>query len=243
MMQATMMARRHAPDAARAARAAHAAAHLAADGDQPASAAARVLRSHRLAGTDEGHATALLALMAPPPGALVADLGCGCADVARLMRSTRPDLSFLLVSRNRSQFQHLPMGEAYRQVRSGLQRLALPSCIVDGCMALGTLCQVGMPLALLEAARITRPGGFLLVHDFERLDGDNAGLERLFSARVWPRADFADMAARAGWVPGQPVAVPAGAVAWAPDDAAHAGALAGLVPVVWRLVRRYRVPV
>jgi hypothetical protein len=50
----------------------------------------RILQGNRLGDTDAAHVAALLALMALPEGALIADIGCGFGEVARLMRGQRP---------------------------------------------------------------------------------------------------------------------------------------------------------
>lgn len=159
----------------------------------------RILQGYRMGGSDAEHVQVLLTLMSPPQGAVVADLGCGFGEVARLMREPRPDLRFVLLNQNKVQLDNCPKGPAYHHVLADLHDTGLPDACVDGVMLTYTLCHADVPIALEEAARITRPGGFLFVFDYERLGGDNAKAEEVCAARWFPRDCFVADATRAGW--------------------------------------------
>ena len=65
----------------------------------------RVLHGAMLADTEAEHVRALADLMDLPQGALVADLGCGIGEVARLMGADRPDLRWVQVNLSETQIR------------------------------------------------------------------------------------------------------------------------------------------
>jgi SAM-dependent methyltransferase len=158
----------------------------------------KILQGYRLADTDEAHVAKLLAHMAPKPDTLWADIGCGFGEVARVMCEQRPDLSFFLVNNNEFQLAHTP--EGFRAIQADMEDIPLGDGTVDGCMFLYSLCHApDMLFALIEAARITRPGGELYVYDYERMGGDNALMRQCLYAKAFPFDDIVDTARMAGW--------------------------------------------
>lgn len=156
----------------------------------------RIFQGARMAPTDRGHVAALLEKMAPPTDAIVVDMGCGIGEVARLMRDERPDLKFWLVNNNAAQLAH---------ARSGIALLAdmhdtglRPEC-ADGVMFCYSLCHSDFERALIEGARITKPGGFLFVYDYERMAADDRLFSRVLCARALSRTQMTEVAADAGW--------------------------------------------
>lgn len=201
----------------------------------------RVLQGHRFAATDAGHVSALLGYMAPPHGATVLDIGCGFGEVARLMREERPDLAFVLLNRNAVQIRYAPRGEGFRAVLADMHALPLADASVDGAMFNYALCHADQPVALAEAARVVRPGGFLFIFDFERMAGDNGLMERTLFARAHTRAEFMAISAAAGWH--DAVAInPAGDDTvmrdLMGDQDAYAAIFGDLRPVIWKLARK-----
>jgi SAM-dependent methyltransferase len=158
----------------------------------------KVLQGSRLAPTDDAHVSRLLAYMDPPLGAVLLDAGCGFGEVARLMRCERPDLDFILLNENALQLSHAP---SMRRVQADMHALPLADASVDGVMFCYSLCHTDISVALTEAARVTRPGGFLFVYDYDRLRGDS----NLMHARLFAWAIPFDLmvwaAERAGWLP------------------------------------------
>jgi len=57
----------------------------------------RVFQGAHLAPTEAGHVSALLRLMAPPTGSLIADIGCGIGEVARLMKQDQQERATIIV--------------------------------------------------------------------------------------------------------------------------------------------------
>lgn len=162
----------------------------------------RVFQGALLAGTEIGHAAALLRLMDPPKGAIVADIGCGIGEVARLMRRVRPDLYFALINRNRFQMAHAPLKNRwFWPLLADMHDIPMSDASVDGCMFGYSLCHADVPVALSEAARITRAGGFLFVYDYERTGGDNELFETRLHARAISREAMMALATDAGWLP------------------------------------------
>lgn len=198
----------------------------------------RLLHGFRLADDEAEHAVALLALMDPPPGAVVVDMGCGFGELPRLMHQQRPDLRFVLVNASGYQLAHCP---PFMRVQADMQRTPLADASVDVAMFAWSLCQVDLDAALAEAARVTRPGGVLFVFDSERVAGDNATSLAVSRAAWFSRETLAEAASKAGYVGGW-FHEPAGSdavlremMATAPDQ--YAAIFGGLRPVVWRLVR------
>jgi SAM-dependent methyltransferase len=162
----------------------------------------RVFQGARLADTEAGHVSELLRLMAPSQGAVIADVGCGIGEVARLMRRERPDLFFALVNKNRLQLSLGPLkSRGFWPVLCDMHDIPLFDARVNGCMFLYSLCHADFPVALAEAARITKPGGFLFVYDYERTHGDNDLFEAKLSARAISRDAMEFHAREAGWMP------------------------------------------
>lgn len=201
----------------------------------------RVLQGQRLAPDDAGHVAALLALMDPPHGSNILDAGCGFGEVARLMRAVRPDLWFVLLNFSREQLALVPHGDGLRPVRGDYHALPLADASLDGAMFLYALCHADQPVALAEAARVVRPGGFLFVYEYELVAGDDALFRDVLYSAAPSDAEFRGMADAAGWD-----------VQWkqrmAGDDSIFRGVMAddvryeaifrGLRLACWRAVRR-----
>lgn len=175
----------------------------------------RILQGFRLGDTDERHVARLMEFMQPDPGSTWVDIGCGFGEVARLM--SHANLNFILVNNNYFQLSHAP--SQFLRLYGDMHDLPLEDETADGCMLLYTLCHANPPLTVLEeAARVTRPGGRLLVFDYERLpapdnDVPDDDLSELLSpesdphylmqmrlfARAWPFDDLVRCADAAGW--------------------------------------------
>lgn len=159
----------------------------------------RVLQGNMLAQTEAEHVSVLLRHFSPPHGAMIADIGCGFGEVARLMRAERPDLDFVLINQNKMQMDEAPA--CFRQIVCDMHTIPLPDGAVDAAMFCYSLCHGDLERALMEAARITRFGGKLFVYDYERLRGDNALMtERLF-AQARPSVEIHAAAYATGWMP------------------------------------------
>lgn len=157
----------------------------------------RVLHGAMLADTEAGHIRVLAALMDLPRGALVADLGCGIGEVARLMAADRPDLRWVQVNLSEPQIRQ---ADGVRVV-ADFHHLPLADASVDAVLFLFSLCHGDLAAALREAARVTRPGGLCFIFDLARLSGDNAASEAALFARFHSPEAVLREASAAGWLP------------------------------------------
>lgn len=156
----------------------------------------RIFQGARIAPTDEDHVAGLLDIMKPPANAIIADIGCGVGEVARLLTCLRPDLRFWMINDNRLQLSHVKTGMPFR---ADMHDIPLRSGCCDGAIFCYSLCHSDFELALLEAARLTKRGGFLFVYDYERIVGDNQLFVDRLCSRALRRTDMTDIAVRAGW--------------------------------------------
>lgn len=155
----------------------------------------RVLHGAMLADTEAEHIRALADLMDLPHGALVADLGCGIGEVARLMSADRPDLRWVQVNLSEAQIRQADGA----RVAADFHALPLADGSVDAVLFLFSLCHGDLGAALREAARVTRPGGPCFIFDLARLSGDNAASEAALFARFHAPETVVREAAAAGW--------------------------------------------
>lgn len=158
-----------------------------------------VLQGNRLAPTERGHVEALLDMMVPEHGACVLDIGCGFGQVSRIMRELRPDLAFVMLNRDAFQLAQAPAGEGFSPVLGDMHAIPLPAASVDGAMALYAFCHADLVVALREASRVVRPGGWLFIYDYERTGGDNRLMEHYLGARAHRADDFLALARATGW--------------------------------------------
>lgn len=196
----------------------------------------RVLQGCRFAPTDEGHVSVLLRLMSPPAGAVILDVGCGFGEVARLMQIERHDLDFILLNKNDMQMSHAP--GTFRRILGDMHLLPLANRSVDGVMFLYSLCHADFRVALAEAARVAKPGGFLFVYDYERHAGDNALFLQHLAAWAIPRPLMEWVAGEVGWVPVMhetPHGDDAMFRAAFGDGEAYDAIFSDLVPCVWKM--------
>mgnify|MGYP006921380024 CR=1 FL=1 len=194
----------------------------------------RVLHGAMLADTEAEHVRALADLMDLPHGALVADLGCGIGEVARLMGADRPDLRWVQVNLSEAQIRQADGARVVADFHS----LPLADASVDAALFLFSLCHGDLATALREAARVTRPGGLCFIFDLARLSGDNVASEEALFARFHAPETMLGAAAAAGWrlVRGHSVDVRRNVLRELLADH-YRKILSGCVPGIWRLVR------
>lgn len=159
----------------------------------------RILQTHRYAALDVDHVAILLRALAPPPGAVVLDAGCGIGEVARLMAAARPDLRFILANISPLQLSMCPAGPQFDAVLADCHALPLVDAAVDCVMFSSALCQMDIGVALAEARRVLKPGGILLVNDMAHRDGHQARIEQVLAARVLDADSLLDEVEAAGF--------------------------------------------
>lgn len=122
-----------------------------------------VLQAHLLTADEREHTRRLLKFFDPPRGAAVLDAGCGVGGVARYMQEFRADLSFVMLNISRAQLELCP--PQFPRVEASIEDTGLPPGTFDAVMCNYALGHVRLDLAFAEAARVTRPGGLLLIYD------------------------------------------------------------------------------
>jgi ubiquinone/menaquinone biosynthesis C-methylase UbiE len=172
-------------------------AYLAAVTDQCVGLQHRLLQTHRL-GKDYVHVYALLQLLNPPQGAVILDAGCGVGGVADLMHSFRPDLQFLMVNVSARQLDYCPK-EAGVPVQGSCHNLPVKTAACDAAILLCAMCNMDIPVALGEIARVLKPGAPLLVADVARISGDNEQCLKLLYMHAFPLEQINAWAADAGF--------------------------------------------
>jgi SAM-dependent methyltransferase len=158
----------------------------------------RILQGFRLAATDREHIAKLLGYMDPGPDTIWGDIGCGFGEPARIMQELRPDLKFHLVNNN--QFQAGEASQHFPTWLSDMHELPFDTEDLDGVMYLYSLCHADdASRALMEAARVTKPGGKLFVFDYMRTRGDDYISWKVLRSRFFGLNAMYNMARTAGW--------------------------------------------
>ena len=199
----------------------------------------RVLQGARFAESDDAHIAVLLEYMNPPSDAVIADIGCGFGEVARIMTAQRPDLNFVLINSSASQLARAPGN--FRIFKCDMHNIPVQSASVDGAMFCYSLCHGDIGPALIEAARITKPGGFLFVYDYVRANGDNALTEAHLFARFYKFAEILTESRLTGWELTMFACPPANDALFRDamgDSALYDAIFDDLTPAVWKMVKR-----
>lgn len=198
----------------------------------------RVLQTHMFAPTPELHVDKLLYWLQPRFDDVVLDMGCGVGEVPRLMNRVRPDLTFLMVNISRAQLAECPVGEAFVPIWTDGHATDMPAECCDSVMFSSTLINMDAGPALIEAARLVRKGGVILINELVRKFGDNVEFERLLGARVSTTHEMLDYIEAAG------LRVESMRVEKADDSAFRrklgdaATLLDSVTPTIWRLIKR-----
>lgn len=110
-----------------------------------------------------------LALAELPPGALVADLGCGPGATARLLALAGHRV---LAMDPDTRAWDAPAPSGVLRIAAGAERLPLPDGCLDAAFCECVLSVTGRSRAVLaETGRVLRPGGVLALSDLCREDG------------------------------------------------------------------------
>lgn len=129
----------------------------------------RIFQIFKMAGTDEGHVSALLDIFDPPQSARVLDLGCGVGEVAAMIAEMRGDLRFTLANISPSQLAMCP--DVFDKMQCDMNSIPASAGSFDAVMVLYSLGHGNLDCVMSEAARILTPGGVFFIYDIASDDG------------------------------------------------------------------------
>lgn len=124
-----------------------------------------VFNAAMLAETEEGHVDALIALIKPPKGAVVVDMGCGVGGVSRLMKARDPSATFYGVTNVMAQVEKMRELGGVEPVLSNYHHTTLPDGIADVVMFNESIGYGNLPVLLKESMRLLKPGGVVAIKD------------------------------------------------------------------------------
>ena len=144
----------------------------------------KVFQAHRFANDECSHVSRLARWAEFPANAKVIDLGCGTGEVAKIMKSLRPDLDFCLVNISQFQLDYCP---SFTRHCCDFCDVPEASNSFDAAMFCFSIGHSDASAAMQEAARLLKVGGVLFIYDMVRESGDN-GIMELVSYQVNRRA-------------------------------------------------------
>lgn len=133
----------------------------------------RLMQSHMFRETDALHVDYLMEFADLPFRAVVADMGCGIGEFARLASVYRPDIDWALINLSQAQLDLCPEGERFAKSKVDACNTHFADGYFDAVIFQTALVQMDRPRALREAARILKPGGTLMLSEMVRVGGDN----------------------------------------------------------------------
>lgn len=199
----------------------------------------RVLQTYRFAEGEFAHIRRLLAWFEPPINAKVIDLGCGVGEVARVMKSLAPDLSFTLCNVSQVQLSFCP--EDCTQCLCDFANVPMESECFDCATFMFSIGHADLGASLREAHRLLRRGGILFVVDMARISGDNSDMRRLVSYQVHTEDAFRRAANEAGFsedfcMKPQPLENLGPRICG--SEKAYEEIFRGVEPIVWRFIKQ-----
>lgn len=198
-----------------------------------------ILQPYRFGPTDQAHTGFLLDAAGFPRGASVLDIGCGVGGCAEAMHAMRPDLKFTLVNFSETQLRECP--ETFERKLADAHALPYPSRSFDAVMFNAALGNMDFNRAFLEAARVLKVGGVMLVNEVERVSGDNRRMYELLAYAAVDASELERIGESANlsverFTP--PVAFEYLKSLWDDRGGSYGEAFDGTRPGVWRLVKR-----
>lgn len=157
-------------------------------------AGATILQIFQLGPDERAHVAELLSFFSPPANARVLDIGCGIGTVADMMKSIRPDLSFMLLNTNAWQLEHC--SPDHKQCQADMHCTGLGSASFDAIMVNYAIGYARLKEAAAEFYRLLRDGGILFIWDIE---GHSPTLLECLEYRSYPTDEFTETVCAAGF--------------------------------------------
>jgi phosphoadenosine phosphosulfate reductase len=197
-----------------------------------------VLQPYRFGPSDEAHTIYLLSVAEFPTGASVLDIGCGVGGCAALMRELRPDLKFTLLNFSQTQLDECPDG--FTKCLADAHALPFASKSFDAVMFNAALGNMDFNRAFLEASRVLKVSGVMLVNEVERVSGDNALMQKtlLYSAISGAEMQRIAESANLSIESYAPIVCSEFLRGIWSENASYDEVFAGTRPGVWRLVKQ-----
>lgn len=138
--------------------------------------------------TGEDHIDTLLRLAEFPDGARILDIGCGVGGCAELMYKRRPDLKFVLLNFSETQLNECPDG--FEKRLADAHALPFENGSFDAVMFHAAIGNMEFCRAFLEATRVLKTGGIMLVNEIERVSGDNDLMRKVLMYSAVPDSEM-----------------------------------------------------
>lgn len=123
----------------------------------------RLLQIFHLADTEAEHAKRLAAEIGFCPGDTIIDAGCGTGALAGYLRELEPSLRLHLLNISPAQLAYAD--ERFDKRIGDIEAMPYPDRFADGVIFSYVLGHVDIGLAMREARRVLRPGGWVFVYD------------------------------------------------------------------------------
>ena len=130
----------------------------------------------RLAPTERGHAEAYHLFMAPAPGSVIVDLGCGSGQCGELLKEIDPSLEVINVVNDAGLIDYMN-GKGRVCVNASFEDVPLPSKIADYVMCNEAIGHGDLDNVLQEAYRLLKTGGVMVIKDFSITDQEKEKLD------------------------------------------------------------------
>ncbi len=195
----------------------------------------KIFQIHRFASSDNRHVRRLLEWANFPFGSMVADLGCGVGEVARIMSEVRNDIDFTLINISKLQLDLAP--DHFEKFQCSFLNVPVQDGYFDAAMFCFSIGHEDIMSGLKEAHRILNDSGVLFIYDMHRISGSNESMKEV-EYEVISMEDFTELICKAGFNIDK--------VFEPKDDGSYGVRLLGsdfekvfngTLPVIWRLTK------
>jgi ubiquinone/menaquinone biosynthesis C-methylase UbiE len=201
----------------------------------------RIMQPFLFADNELDHVKLLLDIADFKENAVVVDIGCGVGETASIMKMLRPDVNFILLNFSAAQLVDAP---DFEKLLADAHDIPLNDCSVDGVMFHAALCNMVPERALIEAVRILKVDGVLLINDLQRvLNSNDTSLEdNLLCTALW-HEDLDSFLNSIGMILDKHLNPPVKRYylrdIWQ-NDSMYDASMYGVIPGIWRFTKKAR---